>query len=55
MRVLTATAAFGWLFISGMAAGGSATQAETAVTAGQFIVEPATLINLGFEWAITGR
>jgi hypothetical protein len=28
--------------------------AQNAVTSGEFIVEPATLINLGFEWYITG-
>jgi hypothetical protein len=29
-------------------------QAANAVTAGRFIVEPPTLICLGFEWEITG-
>ena len=29
-------------------------RADNAVHAGQFVVEPATLICLGFEWAITG-
>jgi hypothetical protein len=28
--------------------------AQNAVRAGQFIVEPATLLNLGFEWEIAG-
>jgi len=28
--------------------------AQDAVTSGEFIVEPATLQNLGFEWKITG-
>lgn len=28
--------------------------AQNAVTPGEFIVEPATLTNLGFEWKITG-
>src|SRR5690349_335899 len=28
--------------------------AQNAVSSGQFKVEPATLINLGFEWYITG-
>ena len=54
MRVLRAAAAFSGLLVSGLAVGGSAAQVDNAVTAGQFIVEPATLINLGFEWAITG-
>ena len=54
MKVLRAAAAFGWLLVSGLATGGSAAQAENSVTAAQFVVEPATLINLGFEWAISG-
>src|SRR5262245_23577246 len=29
-------------------------QSNNAVTSGDFIVEPATLINLGFEWKIKG-
>src|SRR5438132_588009 len=29
-------------------------QAQGAIKAGDFIVEPATLINLGFEWKFTG-
>lgn len=29
-------------------------QNNNAVTAGEFIVEPATLHNLGFEWKISG-
>src|SRR5262245_8180623 len=29
-------------------------QNNNAVTAGDFIVEPSTLINLGFEWKIKG-
>ena len=28
--------------------------AQNAVTAGEFIVEPATLHNLGFGWKISG-
>src|SRR4029077_3480523 len=28
--------------------------AQNGVRAGQFIVEPATLLNLGFEWEISG-
>jgi hypothetical protein len=33
---------------------GAAGQAPTAVTSGELIVEPPTLINLGFEWLIDG-
>ncbi|MBL8208765.1 MAG: hypothetical protein JNM09_31335, partial [Blastocatellia bacterium] len=29
-------------------------QTNNAVTAGEFIVEPPTLLNLGFEWKISG-
>ena len=29
-------------------------QSNNAVTAGEFIVEPATIHNLGFEWKISG-
>lgn len=29
-------------------------QTNNAVTSGEFIVEPATLLNLGFEWKISG-
>ncbi len=29
-------------------------QGDLAVTAGEFLVEPATLINLGFEWFVDG-
>ena len=29
-------------------------RAANGVTAGQFVIEPATLICLGFEWDITG-
>jgi hypothetical protein len=32
----------------------TATSAGGAVTAGEFIVDPPTLINLGFEWFIQG-
>jgi hypothetical protein len=32
----------------------SLARAEDAVQAGEFIVEPPTLICLGFEWKITG-
>lgn len=53
MRVARATAALVCVLTSGVAAGGAA-QADNAVTAGQFVVEPPTLINLGFDWAITG-
>jgi hypothetical protein len=28
--------------------------ADNSVTAGELYVEPPTLINLGFEWRITG-
>ena len=37
-----------FLFISFVA------PAQDAVKAGEFIVEPPTLTNLGFEWHITG-
>src|SRR6476661_4604125 len=33
---------------------GAATSPADAVTAGEFIVDPPTLINLGFEWFIQG-
>ena len=33
---------------------GVAAAAENKVTPGEFVVEPATLINLGFEWFIAG-
>src|SRR5215831_4845719 len=32
----------------------SASQDQTGVTAGEFVVEPPTLIALGFEWYIEG-
>src|SRR5580765_869198 len=32
----------------------TAAAAGTAVTAGEFLVDPPTLINLGFEWFIQG-
>src|SRR5215813_901981 len=37
------------LVCSGRAAG-----PQNRVTAGEFVIEPATLINLGFEWHIDG-
>src|SRR5580658_7477613 len=30
------------------------TNAQRATTAGEFVVEPPTLISLGFEWKISG-
>ena len=41
---------------SGRGVGGSATAAAATrgVTAGEFIIDPPTLINLGFEWLIDG-
>jgi hypothetical protein len=54
MRFLTGALALGWLMVSGLAVAGSAAQADNAVAAGRFIVEPATLICLGFEWEIAG-
>jgi hypothetical protein len=54
MHVLRAVAAFTWVFVSGLAAAGTAMPQDNAVTAGNFVVEPATLLNLGFDWAITG-
>jgi hypothetical protein len=44
--------AFLLVSLLGLAAG--AARAEDAVTSGAFVVEPPTLINLGFEWAIEG-
>jgi hypothetical protein len=32
----------------------SALSAQNSTTAGEFTVEPATLVSLGFEWRITG-
>lgn len=29
-------------------------QSNNAITTGEFIVEPATIHNLGFEWKISG-
>jgi hypothetical protein len=49
-RLLTLTAV---LLAAGMTAHAQAPGANT-VTAGEFLVEPATLINLGFEWFIDG-
>ena len=45
--------------IAGLAAahlyiGGAAAQAQQPVTAGELVVEPPTLISLGFEWYIEG-
>jgi hypothetical protein len=53
--VLVATAAIIWIgrqpiFLSGQ----SRPSATNAVTTGEFLVEPPTLINLGFEWRIDG-
>jgi hypothetical protein len=53
MTPLKAALAFLLAVTTGMTAGHAA-QTDNAVRAGEFVVEPATLINLGFEWAITG-
>jgi hypothetical protein len=45
------------LLVAGIASSASAraqAQGANALTAGEFLVEPATLINLGFEWFIEG-
>jgi hypothetical protein len=44
------------LLLVGQSAGGGAARAAgaDAVTAGEFVVDPPTLINLGFEWFIDG-
>jgi hypothetical protein len=45
------------VLIAGIASSASAraqAQGANAVTAGEFLVEPATLISLGFEWFIEG-
>ena len=41
------------LFMVGWAAVAAAAE-KNAVVAGEFIVEPPTLMNLGFEWKIQG-
>src|ERR1700688_3128644 len=43
----------GFMALSAHAAPGKAPFTR-AVTAGEFLVDPPTLINLGFEWAISG-
>jgi hypothetical protein len=53
MKLLRAALAFVLLLTTGLSAGSRA-QADDAVRAGEFVVEPSTLICLGFEWAITG-
>ncbi|MHB9028045.1 MAG: right-handed parallel beta-helix repeat-containing protein, partial [Candidatus Latescibacterota bacterium] len=51
-RAAILTASFGLVvFLPGMAQSGST---ENEVTPGEFIVEPPTLICLGFEWSIAG-
>jgi len=44
-RVLTALLSFGVL---------TAAEKEIKVKAGEFVIDPPTLINLGFEWVIQG-
>ena len=48
----------GWIVSVGIAAlcatSGAAGQAPTSVTAGEIVVEPPTLISLGFEWYLEG-
>ena len=46
------TARLLFAFVSVLAARGLI--AQNAVQAGRFIVEPPTLLNLGFEWEISG-
>ena len=48
----------GWIVSVGIAAlgatSGAAAQAPASVTAGELVVEPPTLISLGFEWYLEG-
>jgi len=59
-RVFIVLAAAGVVVISGgraaviLSGQGRPAAAVNAVTAGEFLVEPPTLINLGFEWRIEG-
>ena len=43
-----------FLIVLALIAVSSSVRATDAVGAGQFVIEPATLICLGFEWDITG-
>ena len=43
-----------FLIVLALIAVSSSVRATDAVSAGQFVIEPATLICLGFEWDITG-
>src|SRR5581483_8443748 len=42
------------LFLAATGLRAAASKEANAVTAGEFIVDPPTLINLGFEWMIDG-
>ena len=56
---MTAMHRLGWVWIALLLGSAGTAQHTTpagsnAVTPGELIVEPATLINLGFEWRIEG-
>ncbi len=42
------------LLLSTLACGSHAAESAAAVTAGELVIEPATLLSLGFEWLIEG-
>lgn len=48
MRIFTAAAPILFLTLAGVL------PAQTATVSGEFVVEPATLVSLGFEWKISG-
>src|SRR5690348_9285286 len=54
LRVIVASAALSLVLVSQGPRAHAADAKSNAVTSGEFVIDPPTLINLGFEWMIQG-
>ena len=53
-RIIVASTALCLALASQAPRAGAADAKSNEVTAGEFVIDPPTLINLGFEWMIQG-